>query len=53
MAGSSVTPPTAACPITSTMEMQSQSSNVSAVFFLIRVQAALAASMVSSKPPFE
>jgi hypothetical protein len=26
--------------------------NVSAVFFLIRVQAALAASMVSSKPPF-
>jgi hypothetical protein len=43
----------AACPITSAMEMQSQSSNVSAVFFLIRVQAALAASMVSSKPPFE
>jgi hypothetical protein len=35
------------------VEMQSQSTNVSAVFFLIRVQAALAASMVSSKPVFE
>ncbi len=43
----------AAYPITSAMEMQSQSSKVSAVFFLIRVQAALAASMVSSKPPFK
>jgi hypothetical protein len=31
---------------------QHKSSNVSAVFFLIRLQAALAASMVSSKPPF-
>jgi hypothetical protein len=35
------------------LEMQSQSSNVSAVFFLIRAEAALAASMVSSKPPFQ
>jgi hypothetical protein len=43
----------AACPITSALEMQSQSSNVSAAFFFIRVRAALAASMVSSKPPFE
>jgi hypothetical protein len=33
------------------LEMQSQSSNVSAVFVLIHVQAALATSMVSSKPP--
>jgi hypothetical protein len=41
----------AACPITSALELQSQSSNVSAVFVLIHVQAALATSMVSSKPP--
>jgi cellobiose-specific phosphotransferase system component IIA len=41
----------AACPITNALEMQSQSSNVSAVFVLIHVQAALATSMVSSKPP--
>ena len=32
------------------LEMQRQSSNVSAVFVLIHVQAALATSMVSSKP---
>jgi hypothetical protein len=31
----------AACPITSALEMQSQPSNVSAVFALIRVQADL------------